>query len=70
MRPRYYHKRAQRPYNKNKLSTKTKTPLQRYPNHNIINDNPPLNLLPHSFKNTNHHDLLNFSFLSSPLPSF
>jgi hypothetical protein len=28
------------------------------------------NLSPLSFEHTNHHDLFNFSFLSSPLPSF
>jgi hypothetical protein len=35
-----------------------------------INDPTNPNLSPLSFEHTNHHDLFNFSFLSSPLPSF
>ena len=35
-----------------------------------INHTPLPDLSPHSFENTNHDDLFNFSFLSSPLPSF
>jgi hypothetical protein len=35
-----------------------------------INDSTNPNLSPLSFKHTNHYNLFNFSFLSSPLPSF
>jgi Reverse transcriptase (RNA-dependent DNA polymerase) len=35
-----------------------------------INNPKNPNLSPLSFKHTNYHDLFNFSFLSSPLPSF
>jgi hypothetical protein len=35
-----------------------------------INDSPPIDLSPHSFENTNYHDLLSYSFLSSPLPFY
>jgi hypothetical protein len=35
-----------------------------------INNTPSPDLSLHSFKHTNYHDLFNFAFLSSPLPSF